>query len=256
MRLKISGNSVSLHSRWNSCGQKAKEGKVRIVFLKAAIRSPGDIGMQSGLRVVRSARPELKLVRGVATLCLALGLALSGSKVLASERSSERVVARMMDSISALFQEAELQSEIIDGLETSLGKHTDIELIARAAIGQAWRQADRNQRQEFIRVFQRYLAEKYAQHLPEAMVGTYEIVEIRKLKKNNYEVLSSVVLSGTDNYEITWFTRVRNGRTRIVNMVTSEFNLLSLERKVIRSLLQQRGGNLDELIRYLPTRYN
>ena len=225
------------------------------VFLKAAIRDGGAVGTPSGLPVVRGIFPGL--VRGAATVvCLALGLALAGSNAMASERSSERVVTRMMDSIGTLFQEAETQSQIVDGLEKHLGKYTDIELIARAAIGVPWRQATTGQRQDFMVVFVRYLAEKYARHLPQAMEGSYEIVETRKLKKNHYEVLSSIVLDEAEDYEIKWFTRVRNGRTRIVNMVTSEFNLLSLERTVIRSLLLQRGGNLDELTSYLPSRYN
>ena len=173
----------------------------------------------------------------------------------ASERSAVRVVSLMLADMGELYRTALTREHIADGLEDIFSKYADMELISRSVIGVPWRRISDEKRIDFINVFKRYLAEKYARHLPVALRGEFEIIKVLELKKDQYSVESSVSIEGSRPYQLRWLVRSSKGNSRIVNMVTSDFNLLNLERTVIRSLLQQRKGNLDQLIAYLPTRY-
>ena len=49
-----------------------------------------------------------------------------------------------------------------------------------------------------------------------------------ELKKDQYSVESSVSIEGSRPYQLRWLVRRSKGNSRIVNMVTSDFNLLNL----------------------------
>ena len=64
-----------------------------------------------------------------------------------------------------------------------------------------------------------------------------------------------VTFSDNTKANVSWYLLRRNGKFRVVNIVVGRTNILAVERRVIRSLLQQHGGDLDRLIAYLPERH-
>ena len=173
----------------------------------------------------------------------------------ASEQAAVKVVSQMMQDIGDLYRSATSEDQIADGLEEVFSNYSDMAVISRSVIGPPWRQISERQRAEFIRVFKRYLSEKYARHFPEALKGQYSISRVLELKKGLHSVESSVSIDGSVPYRLRWHVLRNGGRSLIINMLTDEFDLRGLERTVIRSLLKQRKGQMDRLIAYLPTRY-
>ena len=172
-----------------------------------------------------------------------------------SERAAVLVVSQMMQDMGDLYRAATSEDQIADGLEEVFSKYSDMAVISRSVVGPPWRQIPDWQRAEFIRVFKRYLSEKYARHFPEALKGQYSISRVLELKKGLHSVESSVSIDGSVPYRLRWHVLRNGGKSLIINMVTDEFDLRGLERTVIRSLLKQRKGQMDQLIAYLPTRY-
>ena len=211
--------------------------------------NPSELPTQSDCSSVLSRRSVM-----VVLPCLLIG-GLGPMAALASEEAATRTVTRMLTDLASLYEKTNDRGDIADGLEVIFGKYTDPAFISRSVIGVPWRKASEDQRSEFTSVFTRYLAEKYARHLPTSLRGQFDIVKVVELKKNQYSVESHVSLEGSRPYSLRWHV-IRNGReTRVVNLVTNDFNLVNLERSVIRSLLNQRRGDMDSLIAYLPTRY-
>lgn len=172
-----------------------------------------------------------------------------------SEQAAVKVVSQMMQDMGDLYRTATSEDQIADGLEEVFSNYSDMSVISRSVIGPPWRRVPEWQREEFIRVFKRYLSEKYARHFPEALKGQYSISRVLELKKGLHSVESSVSIDGSMPYRLRWHVLRNNGKSLIINMVTDEFDLRGLERTVIRSLLKQRRGQMDRLIAYLPTRY-
>ena len=173
----------------------------------------------------------------------------------ASERAAVKVVSQMMQDMGDLYRTATSEDQIADGLEEVFSNYSDMAVISQSVVGPPWRQVPDRQREEFIRVFKRYLSEKYARHFPEALKGQYSISRVLELKKGLHSVESSVSIDGSTPYRLRWHVLRNGGKSLIINMVTDEFDLRGLERTVIRSLLKQRKGQMDQLIAYLPTRY-
>lgn len=186
--------------------------------------------------------------------CCLCGIAIP-SFATTSEQAAVRVVSQMMQDMGDLYRTATSQDQIADGLEEVFSNYSDMAVISRSVVGPPWRQVPDRQRVEFIRVFKRYLSEKYARHFPEALKGQYSISRVLELKKGLHSVESSVSIDGSMPYRLRWHVLRNGGKSLIINMVTDEFDLRGLERTVIRSLLKQRKGEMDRLIAYLPTRY-
>lgn len=182
------------------------------------------------------------------------------SPALASESSAARVVGRINNKISDIletqgansFQKRRLVKELVDMFRWAL----DVPAIAQSVLGPAWKAASKQQRQSFVDVFAEYLAAKYSVHFPRIVGAEFEILESSELKrKNHYLVLVKATYADNTSQEVRWYLLRRNGRSRVVNIAVGKTNILTVERKVIRSLLQQHGGDLDRLIAYLPERY-
>ena len=232
-------------------------------FAFCQIKAGHNMGPDSG-STSSSTRPPsgdtggLAVSRRIAAATLAALLVVGvniASYAEANERTAVRVVSLMLADMGELYRTALTREHIADGLEDIFSEYADMEVISRSVVGVPWRRISDEKRIDFIDVFKRYLAEKYARHLPMSLKGEFEIIKVLELKKDQYSVESSVSIAGSRPYQLRWLVRRSGGNSRIVNMVTSDFNLLNLERTVIRSLLQQRKGNLDQLIAYLPTRY-
>ncbi|MCY3877574.1 MAG: ABC transporter substrate-binding protein [Rhodobacteraceae bacterium] len=180
-----------------------------------------------------------------------------------SERSAINVVTKVNEHVADLLGKyrgtAEFNSQVkiqlSDDLEVVLKRYLDIEAVSQAVLGVRWRSATRAQRKEFQSVFTRYLAEKYSSNLPEFAGLSFDVFDAEELKKNHFVVDVEFTTSNGNKSTTRWYVLRRSGRSRIVNLVIGSNNVLSIERKVIRSLLEQRGGNIDRLNQYLPHRY-
>ncbi len=215
------------------------------------------VGITGLFRSGWSTGSEWKRLAWAGTVAAAIGMASISAPgdARANEIAAKKTVTAALEDLRKLYQSAESRDQIADGIEDVLEKYANMELISQSVIGVPWRRATKEQRDEFTDVFTRYLAEKYARHFPEALGGDFAILGALEMKKNQFAVESEITMTGSSPYNLKWLVHRQRGKTRIVNVVTHDFNLLTLERTVIRSLLQQRKGNLDQLIEYLPTRY-
>ena len=202
---------------------------------------------------------------GLAVLAVTAALAVGApSEIQASERSAVRTVEIVNDRIGELLekyaaasgrQTAASQAKLSGELLTILDRYLDIAAISQAVLGTAWRRATNSQRQEFQDAFTQYLAQKYSQHFPKFVGAEFSIADSAELKKNHYVVLVDATIADKTT-GVKWYVLRRGGKSRVVNISVRDTNILSVERKVIRSLLQQRAGNLDRLNEYLPSRYS
>ena len=178
----------------------------------------------------------------------------------ASEESAIQIVDRINSRISELLEKQEAgnlpRRQLVEELHSAFHWALDVPAITQSVLGPAWRKASRQQRLLFNEVFTEYLAAKYSLHFSNLGGIEFEILEAERLeRKNHYLVLVAARLSEVRTKKISWYVLRRNGRSRVVNIVVGQTNILSVERRVMRSLLQQRGGDLDRLIVYLPGRH-
>ena len=188
-----------------------------------------------------------------------MATALACLAVDSKANSTQDAVAVVESSISQLdtLITSDLPSDqIADGIELLFTMNIDATYMARAALGHPWRTASRKQKIAFTRVFRRYLAEKYSRYFRKFIGTTYTVRNARTTRnEQTFEVITTMYVKHGSPANVYWHLASSESGPRIRNMIVGDWNLLALEKTVIRNLLSQYGGSLNTLINMLPRRY-
>ena len=197
--------------------------------------------------------PPVRLVTALAVMFLLVASSTNAASTQEAVAVVESSIARI-DSVLTSDLPAE---QVADGLELLFRDHIDAVYMARAVLGPPWRKATPTQRQAFAVVFRRYLAEKYSRYFPKFIGLTYKVVRARTTRNDaTFEIVTKMYLRHQAPAQVHWHLAATDGTPKIRNMIVEDWNLLVLEKAVVRSLLSQNGGSLSRLIRSLPRRYS
>ena len=122
--------------------------------------------------------------------------------------------------------------------------------MARYALGVDARSATPSQIKAFTKAFQSYIARKYGKRFREFIGGRIKVQSARKIR-SGYEIKTTAFLRGEDPFEVTFLVSDKSGKDLFFNMFIEGVNMLLTERTEIGAMLDQRGGDLDRLIRDL-----
>lgn len=176
--------------------------------------------------------------------------------ISATPEKATEVVEEVIKTVNYMLHNDFPKSKIHAGIEDMFINYSDTNFIGRTALGRPWLNLSEKQRKIFQKIFQRYLAEKYSIHFPKFIGGKYEVIQARTTKNDQtYEIVTTMYLTYEPPFPVYWYLVSIDGQTRIRNIIVDDLNLLILEKKIIGSLLEQSGGNLNELMRKLKFRY-
>ena len=189
-------------------------------------------------------------IAGTASLGL-MGAALPQAALAFSEGQAEALIGRTVADINAIINSGKSESAMYRDFERVLVKYADTPSIARSVLGPPARSASSGQISAFTKAFQGYIARKYGRRFREFIGGRLEFKSARKIK-NGYEVRNIAYLKGESPFEVTFLVSDKSGKNLFYNMFVEGVNMLLTERTEIGALLDQRGGNLNQLIKDLP----
>ena len=125
-------------------------------------------------------------------------------------------------------------------------------MIARSVLGADWRTISDAQRRNFTAVFQSYMARKYGRRFREFQGGRIEVA--RAAEVNRYvEVNASAILPGRSPIGMTFLIASRGGTDRFFDIRIEGVSLARTERDEIGAMLDQRRGDIDQVIAHLQT---
>ena len=189
---------------------------------------------------------------------MVFGAALTASPTLATAdarlESASEVVSNVILRGNELLNSGRKDEQIVADLEDLLHQYADIPLIARYAMGRAWRFATSDQRRKFVDTFASYLANKYIRYFPDFVGGRFKIVRARYEDEHYIEVLTHTTFEDGETKSVRWLVLAKSDTAKVVNFLFIGLNMLTLERKSIERMLAQYGNDIDQLIEGLPRR--
>jgi phospholipid transport system substrate-binding protein len=183
----------------------------------------------------------------------AFGLAAACAAVLplpalaVTKAQARQLVDRAVADINAIISSGGSEDQMIRRFEGVFDDYAHTAAIAASALGVAGRSASNAQRSAFADAFGTYLANKYGRRFREFRGG--EIIVQRTVPVNNYmEVQTVADLPGQAPFRVDFHVYDRPGRPVFFNLIVEGVNMLVSERQEIGAMLDQRGGDLDQLI--------
>ncbi|QPH55461.1 MlaC/ttg2D family ABC transporter substrate-binding protein [Pontivivens ytuae] len=135
----------------------------------------------------------------------------------------------------------------------TMDRYADTGAIARYVLGAPWRTATPAQQEAFIAAFRDYVANKYGSQFSEYNGGSTAVNSARDLGQRGVVVMTTVTRPGASPVEVEWQFSDRSGQPLLIDIIAEGVSLLATERAAVSQMLDRRGGDIDALIRDLPT---
>ncbi len=170
---------------------------------------------------------------------------------LTAEQAQE-LVNKTVDEINSIINSGKSESAMLGSFEKLFVRYADVATIAQSVLGPAFKEATSGQRSAYTSAFQGYISRKYGRRFREFIGGKIEVAEARAVK-SYFEVISTAYLQGEAPFEVRWHVSDKSGKSLFFNIIIEGVNMLASERTEMGALLDQRGGDIDKLIKDLKT---
>lgn len=164
-----------------------------------------------------------------------------------TQAQARALIDTVMQDVNRIINSGRSENQMIADFEQLFQRHGDIPVIARSALGPPARTASAAQMNAFTDAFRSYMARKYGRQFRRFIGASVQVTGARQVQQY-WEVISTMTLRGEAPFEVRWQVSDRSGQHRFFNLVIEGVNLLAAERQEIGTMLERRGGNLDQMI--------
>jgi phospholipid transport system substrate-binding protein len=194
-----------------------------------------------------------------ATTLLVLPLVARSPQAALSGAAAESVVRRLVDQIWAMLGEGGLDDAEWRRLEPLLEAQTDLDLLARLALGRHWRVATPAQLEEYRTLYRRFLLRTLAgrlRHVGAAALGSqaerFQILASRPVGERDVLVQTRLLPLDRPPLRVDWRLRERPAEPVIIDLIVEGISLLVTQRSEFTAVLERAG--MDGLLSELRTR--
>lgn len=177
---------------------------------------------------------------GIATIAAMPALAMTQAQASA-------LINTVMNDIQGIINSGQSEAQMIQRFGGIFDRYGDVPIIARSVLGPPARSASAAQMRAFTQAFRDYLARKYGRQFRRFIGAQVQVLDAHPLQ-SFWEVQTTMTLRGQAPFEVMWHVSDRSGQDRFFNLIIAGVNMLAAERQEIGSMLERRGGNLDQMI--------
>lgn len=131
-----------------------------------------------------------------------------------------------------------------------LRDYFDVNGIGQFVLGRYWRTATPQEQQEFLKLFQEYVAQAYSGRLGEYAGEPFRVIGNRP-NGDEIVVSSQVVRSGGNPIQIDWYVVNQGGKPKIADVYVAGVSMKVTQRDEFASIIQRDGGKIDGLLNRL-----
>ena len=143
------------------------------------------------------------------------------------------------------------QSQRVARFRELLREDFDVPEISRFVLGRYWNVATEEQRAEFVKLFEEYIALAYSTRLAEYTGETFKVTGSRP--DADGAIVSSQILrpAGAAPVKVDWRLIGRNGAYKISDVSVDGISMAVTQRAEFASVIQHNGGQVQGLITML-----
>jgi phospholipid transport system substrate-binding protein len=126
-------------------------------------------------------------------------------------------------------------------------EYFDVEACARSALGPYWLKATALQRQEFVELYEDYIAIGYSTAL-RALGGANFKVLASQPDKERVIVTSRIQINGAAPIRVDWQLNPTNHGYKVTDVIVNGISMASTQHSDLTSVIQRNGGQLPALL--------
>jgi len=127
-----------------------------------------------------------------------------------------------------------------------------IKSIGKWVLGRHWRRATPEQREEYLKLFENMLLERYVDGFKDYSGESLEISRAEKRQENDFIVHTMLKRPGGQPVEVSWRVGVgeRDGKHifKIVDIIVNGLSMALTQQKEFNSVISNNGNSVDSLL--------
>jgi len=127
----------------------------------------------------------------------------------------------------------------------------DVPGIARFVLGRYWKTATPEEQQEFVKLFEDYIALVYSNQLAAYSGETLKVTGSRTNAEEAIVASEIIRPAGTPPVKVDWHLSDRNGTYKISDVMVDGISMAVTQRSEFASVIQRSGGQVAGLIAQL-----
>ncbi|MBL4803639.1 MAG: ABC transporter substrate-binding protein [Alphaproteobacteria bacterium] len=135
--------------------------------------------------------------------------------------------------------------------KTILNRDFDLNTIGRFALGRYWKSANKEQRDEYLKLFNTMVIDVYSQRFEDYNGQDIKITGSRPEGKKDVLVSSVMKQKGGPDVRLDWRVREKNGGFKVVDVIVEGVSMSLTQRSDFASVIQRGGGNVEALLQHL-----
>ena len=182
---------------------------------------------------------------------IVLGGALAPAIPAAAAADPAAVISNLGSRALEVLGKNSPQSQRVARFRELLREDFDVPEISRFVLGRYWNVATEEQRAEFLKLFEEYIALAYSTRLAEYTGETFKVTGSRP--DADGAVVSSQILrpAGAAPVKVDWRLIGRNGAYKISDVSVDGISMAVTQRSEFASVIQHNGGQVQGLITML-----
>jgi phospholipid transport system substrate-binding protein len=157
------------------------------------------------------------------------------------------LIDKLVGDLNKIINSGKPEAALFKDFEALFNKYGDVPIIARSALGVAWRTTPASTQRRYVKAFSGYMARKWGKRFREFEGGKIVVKDAKKTKRG-YLVNSTAILKGQAPFAVDWQVSDKSGKDLMFDLLIEGISLLVTERTEITAMLDARKGNVDKLI--------
>ncbi|MBE7637220.1 ABC transporter substrate-binding protein [Sneathiella sp. P13V-1] len=141
-----------------------------------------------------------------------------------------------------------------EGFTRLLERDFDMRLIGRFVLGKHWRNASKEEQEEYLALFQKYIVNTYQKRIGEYSGENLKIIKSQELNKKEELVNSQIVRPSGPPIKLDWrVRRKKSGELKIVDIIVENVSMALTHREEFSAVISSNGGKVSGLIEKLKS---
>lgn len=125
----------------------------------------------------------------------------------------------------------------------------DLPTIARFVLGRYWRTAKKEQRREYVGLFEDFIVLAYSHRFKDLSGKKFHVRQVRDLSARDKLVLTEVIIDpGRPTIRVNWRVRGPNSGYRIVDVMVEGVSMSVTQRAEFAAVIRSNGGRVEGLL--------
>lgn len=168
------------------------------------------------------------------------------------QQEAEAFIQSLADRVLAILQDTSLSAEDSTArMAVILREGLDIELVGRFAAGVHWRNAEPEQQQAYLELFEQMIIQTYARRFDEYSGETFSVSGSQPVGKQDALVVTQIESANSPPVKVGWRVRDRGAGPKVIDVDVEGVSMAVTQRNEFAAVIERGGGKFDALIEAL-----